>query len=491
MKPGMRGVRGPGLLWTILLVGCSASDAAVPDSIERSDEALVALPSLATWSRQHVASHGRVRIGGTLQAGARYSASVTDRWGWPSGHARPRVTLDVVVRDGEGHALTDTTHNSSQDGNGTQPDPIAFEAPASGAVVVVAQEIDGFGGDFELRIDRAAGAPPAPTVASVHESGDTGTDVSPATHFAALLAGGGADHDGATSALIDAGGHGDAVILRMDDTGGAYATYFVARGAHAATEIALDPQGGNDDVTGAALATLRARADEPWIAARIDRAEILFFAGGNQTKYVDAWQGTSLAAAVNRLVARGGAVGGTSAGMHALAAVVHTPRGTGDSVTSSVALEDPYIDQGEHAGTRSLDFAASPFTVPLLGGLVVDTHWTQRDRRGRSLVFLARLLTDKVRPLGGISLLACDEGVAVLFDGAGSGRVFGPAGGAAFLFRPDVLPDRCQDDRSLDWQSGVPFVRVEATAAGAKRLELGGAPGPLRARVVDGVVAAP
>lgn len=404
---------------------------------------------------------------------------------------RPRVTLEVAIRDGRGNALATTTHNRSRDANGTQPDPIAFEAPGSREVVLVLEELDGFAGDFELRIDPAASAPTPATAASVHESGDTGTDITPATHAAVLLAGGGTDHDAATSALIDAGGRGDAVILRMDDTGGAYASYFVERGAHAATEIALDPAGGNDDVTGPALATLRARADEPWIASRIDHAEILFLAGGNQTKYVDAWQGTGIAAAVNRLVARGGAIGGTSAGMHALAAVVHAPRGDGDSVTSSVALADPYVAVGEHSGTRSLDFAPSPFGVPLLTGLVVDTHWTQRDRRGRSLVFLARLLTDEVRALGGISLLACDEGVAVLLDMTGNGRVFGPAGGGAFLFQPDVLPGRCVDDRSLDWRGGVPFVRVEATDAGLNRIDLHGPPGSSRARVVDGVVAGP
>lgn len=70
-----------------------------------------------------------------------------------------------------------------------------------------------------------------------------------------MLAGGGADHDQATSALIEAGGRGDAVILRMDDSGGGYATYFVERGAHSATEIALDAEGGNEDVTRPRLAS--------------------------------------------------------------------------------------------------------------------------------------------------------------------------------------------------------------------------------------------
>lgn len=471
------------------LSGCADHDASPASVAESREDALVALPRLSTWSRFHVHGHGLVRIAASLEAGARYSALVTDHWGWPTGVARPVVTLDVAVRDGQGGSLTATSHNTLHDDNGSVPDPIYFTAPASGAVVLAVQEVDGYAGDFEVRLDRDLDAG-TPSGVIVHESGDAKTDVSPPTTFAALLAGGGKDHDGATGALIDAGGHGDAVILRMDDTGGAYAAYFVARGAHAATEIALDPSGGNDDVTGAALAALRARANDAWVAKRIDAAEILFIAGGNQTKYVDAWQGTRLAAAVNRLVARGGAIGGTSAGMHALAGVVHTPRGGGDSVTSSVALDDPYIREGEHAGTRSLDFAPSPFLLPLLAGVVVDTHWTQRARLGRSVVFLARLLKDDVRALGKLALIACDEGVGVLLDATGRGRVFGPLGGGAFLFRPDASPDRCVDDRTLDWRAGVPFVRVPATPAGAGTLDLSGAVGPSRARVTDGVIAA-
>jgi len=245
-------------------------------------------------------------------------------------------------------------------------------------------------------------------------------------------------------------------------------------------------------VDGAALVTLRARADDPWVAQRIDAAEILFIAGGNQTKYVDAWRGTQLAAAVDRLVNRGGAVGGTSAGMHVLGGIVHTPRGAGDSVTSADALADPYLAESERSGSRSLELAPSPFVLPVLRDLVMDTHWTQRGRLGRSLTFLARVLTDELRPLGSIALLACDEGVAVLVDGSGRGRVFAPAaGGAAFLFRPDVVPGRCADDRTLDWRAGVPFARIEGTMAGDATLDLRGPVGPGRAKVVDGVASAP
>jgi len=321
-------------------------------------------------------------------------------------------------------------------------------------------------------------APPLapPKNATIHQRGVLGSDVTPPTRSATLLAGGGSDNDDAMKALVEAGGAGDAVILRMDDTGGAYADYFVELGAHSATEIVFDPLHGNDDaVAGSALlADLRALADDLWIERRIDEAEIVFFAGGNQTKYVDVWHDTRLAFAVKRLAKRGGAVGGTSAGMHVLGGLVHTPRGPGDSVRSVDALDDPYIDPNEIAGSRSLDFAESPFLLPAFANVITDTHWTERNRLGRSLVFLARAIEDKRRSIGELQLIACDEGVAVLFDAKGIGHVYGPPAGTghAFLFRPDGPPERCADDQTLEWKSGVPFLRAEGTPAGTATIDL-------------------
>ncbi len=482
------------LLGLACTCNCSGSGVSSMSDAETTADELSVNIDLSVWNKMHVRAYQKLRVAVTLEAGTRYVARVTDHWGWPSDRPRPPSTLDVDVRVPRGASLTGVVHNRSHDANGTLPDPIPFLAPAR--VELVLRELDGEGGDFELRLDRESATEPPlaaapPDGIAVHQAGPL-TDLVTVTRFAALVAGGGPDHDAATSALVVAGGHGDAVILRMDDTGGAYATYFVQRGAHAATEIAFDPDGGNTDVDGAALVTLRARADDPWVAQRIDAAEILFIAGGNQTKYVDAWRGTQLAAAVDRLVNRGGAVGGTSAGMHVLGGIVHTPRGAGDSVTSADALADPYLAESERSGSRSLELAPSPFVLPVLRDLVMDTHWTQRGRLGRSLTFLARVLTDEVRPLGSIALLACDEGVAVLVDGSGRGRVFAPAaGGAAFLFRPDVVPGRCADDRTLDWRAGVPFARIEGTMAGDATLDLRGPVGPGRAKVVDGVASAP
>ena len=61
--------------------------------------------------------------------------------------------------------------------------------------------------------------------------------------------------------------------------------------------------------------------------------------------------------------------------------------------------------------------------VPGLANTVTDTHWSERDRMGRSITFLARILQDGLRTWETASVLACDEGVAAFFDRKGASRV--------------------------------------------------------------------
>jgi cyanophycinase len=450
------------------------------------------------WVRVHVPARATVRRRIDVSRGV-HRITWTDHYGVRAGQRRPAPTLDVVVRDRHGRALTGVIHNSARNDNGLEPDPVDVEAETPGLVVEL-REIKGRGGDIELRVDRSRSGPsPAPLAPPaglvVHEAGQTSSDGAANPDGAVLLAGGGRDHDGAMRALVESGSRGDAVVLRMDDTGGAYASYLVELGARSARELVFDAPRGNTDVGAAELADIRRRADDGWVEQTIDRAEILLIAGGNQTKYVDAWAGTRLAAAVDRLVGRRGAIGGTSAGMHVLAGVVHTPRGPGSSVTSNAALADPYIGRGEQPGTASLELEPSPFAVPLLGDVVADTHWSERGRLGRTLVFLARVIADGIHTVGDARAIACDEGVAVVVDHRGRARVFGPSGAsrAATFLRPDAAPVRCIDGASVDWPAGVPFVRVEGTPDGRRVFDFAtwsdpaGAPVP-RAVVNDGVV---
>jgi cyanophycinase-like exopeptidase len=264
------------------------------------------------------------------------------------------------------------------------------------------------------------------------------------------------------AAMLEAGKRGDVVVLRMDDTGGGYAEYFGDLGAHSVRELVFDPVGGNDQVSPERLLELRRVADAPWVRSVLEEAEVVFFAGGNQTKYFDVFYGTE----VSRVLSDGAprVIGGTSAGMHVMGKLVHTPRGPGNSVTSSQALTDPYIAEGEHSGTASLSFSDGLFSIAGLENIITDTHWSERSRLGRTLVFAARVIRDGLRPVGGFGLIACDESTAAVIGENGVARVFGT--GSAFFFRPDVAPTQCEDNLPLEWPAGVPMVEIKGTAGG-------------------------
>lgn len=99
---------------------------------------------------------------------------------------------------------------------------------------------------------------------------------------------------------------------------------------------------------------------------------------------------------------------------------------TGDngSVTSDQALSNPY--------SNLITLAPGPFYLPFLANAVTDTHFFQRDRMGRFVTFIARLIQD-----GNITAslgrgIAVNEKTAILVDENGIGRV--PSFSCIFIF---------------------------------------------------------
>lgn len=159
--------------------------------------------------------------------------------------------------------------------------------------------------------------------------------------------------------------------------------------------------------------TERSVAEDPEIAATVSQAEMVFFAGGDQCRYVSLFKGTALEHAVKSVFARGGGIGGTSAGLAIQGSTVYDA--CVGSVTSAQALENPY-----HA---SISFSHDFFNWPQLRATITDTHFTQRDRMGRLMAFLARNLKETGAPalLG----IAVDEATALGIDKKGLATVFG------------------------------------------------------------------
>jgi len=138
------------------------------------------------------------------------------------------------------------------------------------------------------------------------------------------------------------------------------------------------------------------------------------------------WQHSPVQDALNAHIAAGKPIGGTSAGLAVLGEFVYSAQGDApddDGLTSSQALANPYFSRV----TVRRDF----LQIPLLRNTLTDSHFAKRDRMGRTLVFLARIVQDgwSASPRE----IAIDEKSAVLIAAEGRSRVIGSGSGAYFL----------------------------------------------------------
>jgi cyanophycinase len=181
----------------------------------------------------------------------------------------------------------------------------------------------------------------------------------------------------------------------------------------------------------------REDSDDPKVVEIIQQAEAIFFAGGDQANYVRFWQDTPVQDALNRHIAAGKPIGGSSAGLAILgefsfASII-------DTIHSPEALADPYGNKV----TLSRDF----LQIPLLAGTITDTHFVKRDRLGRLLVFMARILQDGWA--GSVRAIAVEENAAVLVDAAGAARVVGS--GPAYFIEAKTAPEVCRRKAPLSF----------------------------------------
>ncbi len=85
----------------------------------------------------------------------------------------------------------------------------------------------------------------------------------------------------------------------------------------------------------------RADASSAAVARTVRDAEVVFFAGGDQCNYVRYFKGTEVERGVERVHARGGGVGGTSAGLAVMGEVSYDAC-SGGSARSPDSLLNPY-----------------------------------------------------------------------------------------------------------------------------------------------------
>lgn len=290
--------------------------------------------------------------------------------------------------------------------------------------------------------------------------GDTADAVVSGVQPGIVLAGGGGDNDEAMQWMLERAAGGDVLVLRASGSNG-YNSYFFSQlgvSVNSVETIRFDePEAAYD----------------PYVIRRIEEAEVLFLAGGDQYLYYQYWKDSPVAAAINQLIQEKGiTVGGTSAGMMVLSGAYYAP--SGSAVNSALALSNPHSNTMDVLGKG--DFLQAPF----LEHTVTDTHFDQRTRAGRLMAFLARL----TQTHGGIHYgIACNEYVAVCVDGNGIARVFGehpqyPEDLAYFLQVNCDEPydaEVCEQGQALHWMRNgyaVRALQVAGTVTGSNTVDL-------------------
>ena len=230
-----------------------------------------------------------------------------------------------------------------------------------------------------------------------------------------VLSGGGTDIDAtfqwlhATLSGGKRGAFGNVVVLQAYEDEDDYTPYIQALGPFASVRTIGIPH-----------CATRAQVDA--LAPEIDGADAVFFAGGDQANYVP-WKGSALVGAVRRIWARGGVVGGTSAGLAVQGAVVYDsvagdrlhPNDDSYEVRTSNALRNPFEPE--------ISFTTGFLAWPPLANVITDTHFARRDRFGRLVAFLARIEHDGNLPAGTMYGLAVDERSSLLVDRDGVARL--------------------------------------------------------------------
>lgn len=242
------------------------------------------------------------------------------------------------------------------------------------------------------------------------------------------LMGGGSDLDEAFRFLCDKGSGGDFLILRAagDDDYNPYINSLCKLNSVATLIIPS-----------------RDAANDSRVAEIIQHAEAVFIAGGDQARYINWWQGTPVEDALNVDIAAGKPIGGTSAGLAVLSQFIYSSQGDAPddpALRSPQALADPYFSRV----TVRRDF----LKIDLLRNTLTDTHFAKRDRMGRTLVFLARIVQDgwSADPRE----IAVDEKNAVLVESDGQSRVIGSGKGAYFI-QVEKMTSECRAGTPLSF----------------------------------------
>ena len=185
-----------------------------------------------------------------------------------------------------------------------------------------------------------------------------------------VMQGGGTDVDENFVRMGAASGGGDFVVIRFGGTD-AYNPYILSL--------------CNCDSVETIVFKNKNASTNPVVINKIRNAEALFISGGDQSIYVDMWKDTPIEDAINFVAAKPAPIGGTSAGMAILSQFLNSADAK-FTLTSSMALANPF--------DPNLVLDRDLLALSGLQGIITDQHLIERDRIGRTMAFMARIVAN-------------------------------------------------------------------------------------------------
>lgn len=231
-----------------------------------------------------------------------------------------------------------------------------------------------------------------------------------------VLMGGGPDVDEAFRWMIKQAGirpgtGGRLVVIRATGDG-AYNPYIYYSSAASSTASAdiVDGWVGGASLGLTSVETLVvpsiAAANDAFVNSVVGRANAVWIAGGDQSDYIKFWKGQALDKTLATLMKNNVPVGGTSAGLAVLGQFDYAA--LSGTVTSAQAMSNPYNKYMtlDPAPLRTTGGFIAP---PALAGIITDSHLDARDRMGRLVTFVSRLVA--TYPGAGSQQFGCTGGV--------------------------------------------------------------------------------
>ncbi|MEY3236376.1 MAG: hypothetical protein RI883_477 [Bacteroidota bacterium] len=273
------------------------------------------------------------------------------------------------------------------------------------------------------------------------------------------LMGGATEHDEAMKWFLQQADGGDVLVLR-------------ATGSDGYNDYMLNQLGISINSVETIVCNTANASNSSYVQQKINQAEAIWFAGGDQWTYISYWRNTPVDSLVNKaIVERNVVVGGTSAGMAIMGNYYFSAEN--GTVTNAQALTNPYNSQ--------MTVSNEPFIVnEHLSNVITDTHYDNPDRKGRHVSFLSRIVQDYQEIGKGI---ACDEYTAVCIDTLGFCKIYGDYptyDEDVYFIQPncelsDLTPETCVASTPLTWNRGGQALKVyhaKGTTFGTQTFDL-------------------